>query len=62
MRLPPADRTTLVFALGLVCMLFAIGTEVADEGWWHLFLLPLSLYGYRIIYRWLRDRQAGRPV
>lgn len=60
MRPPPANRTTLVFALALACMLFATGSAVANGDRWSLLTLPLSLFGFAIIYRWWRDRQARR--
>ena len=60
MRLPPADRTTLVFAVALACMLFAIGSAVANGDRWTLLTLPLSLFGFSMIYRAWRAKQAGR--
>lgn len=56
---PPADRTSAVFALALFSMLFVAATEVADGDYDILLVLPVSLSGFVIIYRWWRARSAG---
>ena len=60
MHRPPADRTTLIFAVVAVSIVAVTINDVAHGQWWQLLLLPMALFGCLIGYRSWRERQAER--
>jgi hypothetical protein len=58
MRLPPADRTTVIFTVVAASIVLVTISDVAEGRWWNLLLLPVALYGCLLAYRSWRRRHA----